>query len=95
MGIWFIWRPSLDDILEDFGVHLYSNILYKQMIEIHISIITKFPIIHSGTAFSRLVSFVFIHVWTYFNYLLKMEFLDKGPFKAIWLYSFPSHNHLF
>ena len=59
MGIWFIWRPSLDDILEDFGAHLYSNILYKQMIEIHISIITKFPIIHSGLrscVYSRLFS---------------------------------------
>ena len=78
MGIWFIWRPSLDDILEDFGVHHYSNILYKQMIEIQTYLSSQNSQLStqdSGTAFSWLVSFVFIHVWIYFNYLLNLKIL--------------------
>ena len=55
MGIWFIWRPSLDDILEDFGVHHYSNILYKQMSEIQTYLSSQNSQLStqdSGTAFS-------------------------------------------
>ena len=55
MGIWFIWRPLLDDILEDFGVHHYSNILYKQMIEIQTYLSpqnSQLSTQDSGTAFS-------------------------------------------
>ena len=55
MGIRFIWRPSLDDILEDFGVHHYSNILYKQMSEIQTYLSSQNSQLStqdSGTAFS-------------------------------------------
>ena len=67
MGIWSIWRPSLDDISEDFGVHHYSIIFYIKMTEIH-------TYLSSQDLSTQDSGVVFIHV--YFQLFVEFEILD-------------------